>query len=203
MKGHFGVRQGAAISLEKRLPVASGIGGGSADSAATARLLNRLWRIGAEYRELERLLAPLGADVPACVRSKAAYGEGVGAELSPVSDEDIKGRAVLLVNPLQPVSTGLIFQAWDGVDRGELDRGNPWQAALAGRNDLASPAITICPIIADVLAVLGNAGADLVRMSGSGATCFALFGTDAARDAAQREVNETCPQWWTMASSLR
>ena len=105
IKGHFGVRQGAAIGLEKRLPVASGIGGGSADAAATARLLNRLWRIGADYGELERLLAPLGADVPACVRSKTVYGEGVGAELSQVSDEDITGRAVLMVNPLKPVST--------------------------------------------------------------------------------------------------
>lgn len=203
VKAHFEVRRGAAIRLEKRLPVASGIGGGSADAAAAARLLNRLWDIGAEHAELERLLAPLGADVPACVRSKAVYGEGVGAALREVADAEIRSRAVLLVNPLQPVATGPVFKAWDGVDRGGLSSDDPWRASLSGRNDLEAPAISICPAISDVLALLAQSNADLARMSGSGATCFALFASEGDRDAAQSAVSKACPNWWTMASSLR
>lgn len=203
MKHHFAVKQGAAIALDKRLPVASGIGGGSADAAATARLLNRLWGINADDAKLEQLLAPLGADIPACVGSRTVYGDGIGAALREVHDTGIRGRAVLLVNPLQPVETGPVFKAWDGIDRGGVDYSDPWQAALAGRNDLARPAITICPAISDVLDLLARTGADLVRMSGSGATCFALFASDEARNAANAQIHGTCPHWWTMASSLR
>jgi 4-diphosphocytidyl-2-C-methyl-D-erythritol kinase len=203
MQSHFGIAKGAAVHLEKHLPIASGIGGGSADAAATARLLNRLWNIRADDAELERLLAPLGADIPACVRSRTVYGEGTGTSLRTVPDEDISGRAVLLVNPLQPVATGPVFKAYDGVDRGELNFSNPWQATLRGRNDLQEPAISICPAINEVLDILAQTGAHLVRMSGSGATCFALYNSESARDAAIGQVGGTCPQWWTMASSLR
>jgi 4-diphosphocytidyl-2-C-methyl-D-erythritol kinase len=203
VQGQYGVKQGAALSLEKRLPVASGVGGGSADAAATARLLNRLWDIGADESELEHLLAPLGADIPACVRSRTVYGKGVGVDLRNASGAEIQGRAVLLVNPLKPVATGPVFKAWDGVDRGGLDDGNPWQAALNGRNDLEAAAISICPTIADELALLGQTNADLVRMSGSGATCFALYASADARDAARAQINKACPEYWTMASCLR
>jgi 4-diphosphocytidyl-2-C-methyl-D-erythritol kinase len=203
VKAHFGVQQGAALHLEKQLPVASGIGGGSADAAATGRLLNRLWQIGAEHGELEALLAPLGADIPACVRSRIVYGEGTGAVLRPVPDTNIRGIAVLLVNPLQPVPTGPVFKAWDKIDRGPLDLSSPWQSALEGRNDLETPAISICPAIGDVLENLTQTDADLVRMSGSGATCFALYASQDARDAAQRIIGKACPDWWTMSSSLR
>jgi 4-diphosphocytidyl-2-C-methyl-D-erythritol kinase len=203
MQRQYGITEGAAIHLEKLLPIASGIGGGSADAAATARLLNRLWGINADDAELERLLAPLGADVPACVRSRTVYGEGTGAALRAVPDTAITGQAVLLVNPLQPVATGPVFKAWDGIDRGGLGNADPWRAALAGRNDLQTPAISICPEISQVLDHLDETGADLVRMSGSGATCFAIFSSDAGRDAAKHQIASTCPKWWTMASSLR
>lgn len=203
IKVHFVVKQGAAIALDKRLPVASGIGGGSADAGATARLLNRLWNIGADDSELEQLLAPLGADIPACIASRTVYGDGIGDALRAVPDVQIRGRAVLLVNPLQPVATGPVFKAWDGIDRGGLDCSAPWQATLSGRNDLAMPAITICPAISEVLGHLAQTNADLVRMSGSGATCFALFASSEARDAANAQIHSTCPHWWTMASSLR
>ncbi len=203
MYTHFSVNHGASIKLKKKLPVASGIGGGSADAAATARLLNRLWDIGADHAELEQLLAPLGADIPACVRSQTVYGEGVGTELTAASDNAIKGRAILLVNPLCPVSTGSVFAGWDGVDRGRLDQDDPWQSTLSGRNDLQAPAISICSVIRDVLELLVQTDADLVRMSGSGATCFALFPSSNARDDAQRKIANACPEWWTMPSSLR
>jgi 4-diphosphocytidyl-2-C-methyl-D-erythritol kinase len=203
VQSHFAVQQGVAISLDKRLPIASGIGGGSADAAATARLLNRLWGIHADLGQLEELLAPLGADIPACVRSLTAYGEGTGAALRPVADATISGRAVLLVNPLRPVATGPVFMAWDGVDRGGLDFADPWQATLHGRNDLQVPAVSLCPAISDVLNKLAQTDAELVRMSGSGATCFALYRSAAARDEANRVIASTCPKWWTMASCLR
>ena len=203
MQSHFAVKQGVAISLVKHLPIASGIGGGSADAAATARLLNRLWGIGADDVELERLLTPLGADIPACVRNRTVFGEGTGAVLRAVPDAEISGRAVLLVNPLQPVATGPVFKAWDGIDRGGLEVADLWQAILQGRNDLQAPAISLCPDINEVLLALAQTDADLVRMSGSGATCFALYGSAAARDAAKRDIANTCPEWWTMASSLR
>jgi 4-diphosphocytidyl-2-C-methyl-D-erythritol kinase len=203
MKVHFGIKQGAALGLDKRLPVASGIGGGSADAAATARLLNRLWHIGADNATLEQLLAPLGADIPACVGSRTIYGDGVGTELCEVPDAKISGQAVLLVNPLQPVATGPVFSAWDGIDRGGLDCSDPWRAALAGRNDLEMPAISICQVISDVLDLLAQTNADMVRMSGSGATCFALFASNEARNVADARIRNACPNWWTMASSLR
>ena len=203
MRENFAVDQGAAITLDKRLPVASGIGGGSADAAATARLLRRLWSIEADDDALERLLAPLGADIPACVQSRTVFGDGTGADLQRVSDAGIHGKAVLLVNPLQPVATGPVFRAWDSIDRGELNTIDPWHGAMAGRNDLETPAISICPAIRDVLNMLSQTEADLVRMSGSGATCFALYATTIARDTAQCDISEACPGWWTMASFLR
>lgn len=203
LQSHFGIVTGAAIHLEKNLPVASGIGGGSADAAATARLLNRMWKIDASDADLERLLAALGADIPACVQSQTVYGEGTGANLRAVSEENMSGRMALLVNPLLPVATGPVFAAWDGVDRGEMNFSDPWQTTLLGRNDLQIPAISICPAIADVLDTLLQTDADLVRMSGSGATCFALYRSEEARDAAHRDITSACPQWWTMASFLR
>lgn len=203
LKAHFGVDHGAALALDKRLPVASGIGGGSADAAATARLLNRLWGIGASDEALATLLAPLGADIPACVQSRTVYGTGIGTQLQAIADNDITGRAVLLVNPGVPLSTGPVFGAWDGNDRGALDYADPWQATLAGRNDLETPAVLVCPIIADVLTQLRLTEADLVRMSGSGATCFALYPSVSARDRAQAKIGLACPDWWTMASLLR
>ena len=203
LQTHFDVEHGAALVLDKRLPVASGIGGGSADAAATARLLNRLWDIGASDEALARLLAPLGADIPACVQSQTVYGAGTGTQLHAVADNDIAGRALLLVNPMAPVSTGPVFGAWDGIDRGALAYIDPWQATLAGRNDLEAPAVSICGKIADVLQLLRQTETELVRMSGSGATCFALYSSTGARDRARTSIGMACPNWWTMASLLR
>jgi 4-diphosphocytidyl-2-C-methyl-D-erythritol kinase len=203
MKSRFDIAAGVHLSLEKLLPVASGIGGGSADAAAAARLLNRLWGIGADEAELEQLLAPLGADIPACVRSRTVHGGGTGTELKPVDDNDICGRPMLLVNPLRRVSTSAVFNAWDGIDRGELGSSAPWLDAISGRNDLQAAATGICPDIADVLARLDGTGSILTRMSGSGATCFSIFEDVVARDAAKTKIASACPEWWTMASFLR
>ncbi|MCY7270513.1 MAG: 4-(cytidine 5'-diphospho)-2-C-methyl-D-erythritol kinase [Sphingomonas bacterium] len=187
------IERGAALRLVKNLPVASGIGGGSADAAAALRLLTRLWTI--DPADATAVAPLLGADVPACLLSLTARGVGAGDRLELVDDPTIAGTPVLLVNPLQPLSTGTVFSTWDGVDHGPL---GAWRA---GRNDLEAPARTLVPAIGGILDWLGaQPGATFVRMSGSGATCFALFGNERERDAAAA----TCPdRWWHMATFLR
>jgi 4-diphosphocytidyl-2-C-methyl-D-erythritol kinase len=199
-----GGRRGAAIRLDKRLPVASGIGGGSADAAAALRLLARLWSVELPQPALHDIAADLGADVPACLVSKSCRGEGKGDDLDLLDDTVLRGQPVLLVNPRVPVPTGPVFKGWDGIDRGPLGGGDPLAAALAGRNDLQAPAIAMQPVIAEVIAALaGMPGVRLARMSGSGATCFALFKTIAERDSARDAVENRFPQWWLLATLLR
>ena len=193
LAGAAGVECRARLRLDKRLPVAAGLGGGSADGAAALRLLTAMWGVDPAYASA---IAPrLGADVPACLLSMTCRGEGVGDRLQLADDPSIAGTPVLLVNPRLHVSTRAAFAAWDGVDRGPL---GAWRE---GRNDLEAPALAMVPQIAEVLDWLrGQAGAELVRMSGSGATCFALFAGAAARDQAAAAVPE---QWWRLATALR
>ena len=189
-----GTESGAAIHLRKLLPVASGVGGGSADAAAALRLLNRLWGLGWEKDRLEDLARALGADVPACIHSSAMRGEGRGDELQPV-DLGLAGTPVLLVNPREELSTAEVFARWDGIDRGGLD---DWRN---GRNDLQQAAEALVPQIGLILAWLSTQqGASHVRMSGSGATCFALFDTEAQRDRAEMGLPR---EWWRLATRLR
>jgi 4-diphosphocytidyl-2-C-methyl-D-erythritol kinase len=199
-----GVEQGAAIRLDKRLPVASGIGGGSADAAAALRLLVRLWGVDLPQAALHGIAADLGADVPACFVSRACRGEGKGDALDLLDDAALRGLPVLLVNPRVPVPTGPVFQAWDRVDRGPLAGGDPLAAALAGRNDLEMPARAMQPVISDVVSDLATMpGTILARMSGSGATCFSLFETIEERDAAHDAIENHFPEWWFLATLLR
>jgi 4-diphosphocytidyl-2-C-methyl-D-erythritol kinase len=188
-----GSGQGARITLDKRLPVASGIGGGSADAAAALRLLTSLWRIDPGHAEA--VARQLGSDVPACLLSLPARGEGAGDELAPIDLSDLSGTPVLLVNPRVPLSTAEVFARWDGEDRGAL---GDWRD---GRNDLEEAASALVPQIGAVLAWLSaQAGTTSVRMSGSGATCFALFDSEQARDSASDGVPR---EWWRLASFLR
>lgn len=182
-----GVEPKARLVLTKNLPVASGIGGGSADAAAALRLLTRLWGIDPAHAAAA---APrLGSDVPACLLSMTARGHGAGDALELV-DAGVAGKPVLLVNPLVAVSTPEVFARCDGVDRGPL---GDWRE---GRNDLEAAAREIAPAVGEVLDWLG----DDARMSGSGATCFALFGDEATRDA---KAVQCPPEWWHLASFLR
>ncbi|MBP6379660.1 MAG: 4-(cytidine 5'-diphospho)-2-C-methyl-D-erythritol kinase [Sphingorhabdus sp.] len=200
LKAASGTRQGASISLDKRLPIASGIGGGSADAAAALRLLSKLWNIDLPDEQLLTIASGLGADVPACLRSETVFGSGVGEQLTPFETDSISGMPILLVNPLKPCPTGPVFKTWDGIDRGALDKQN-WRDA---RNDLEAPAIVLVPEISDLLAMLKTqAGATLVRMSGSGATCFGLFETETARDAAANTIMAQQPGWWQLPTVLR
>jgi 4-diphosphocytidyl-2-C-methyl-D-erythritol kinase len=188
-----GVERGAALSLTKNLPVASGVGGGSADAAGALRLLTSLWQIDPAHAQA---VAPtLGSDEPACLLSLPMRGEEAGDRLAPVDLSDVSGKAVLLVNPRVPLSTAKVFDRWDGKDGGAL---GDWRD---GHNDLEKPAIELVPQIESVLAWLGTRpGAEFVRMSGSGATCFALFESREARDLAGEAVPR---EWWRLPTFLR
>lgn len=174
-----------AFTLDKRLPVAAGLGGGSADAAAALRLLGG----GTE------IARRLGADVPACLLSRTARGEGRGDDIEPVEIAGLAGAPVLLVNPGIALSTAAAFARWDGVDRGPL---GDWERA---RNDLEAPARALVPAIGAVLEAL--AGASVARMSGSGATCFGLYGSEAERDAAAAAIRMAYPGWWVSQTRLR
>ena len=189
-----GSAESARIRLAKLLPVASGLGGGSADAAAALRLLNRVWDLKLDPPQLEAIARELGADVPACLHSTAMRASGRGDRLEPV-ELDVSGQPVLLVNPRVELATAEVFAAWDGVDRGPLD---DWRL---GRNDLEEPATRLVPQIRSVTAWLSaQEGVELVRMSGSGATCFAFFASDEQRDRASNAVPR---EWWRLATRLR
>ncbi len=195
----FGPLPRLAITLDKHLPIASGIGGGSADAAAILRALAQ--PRPADPARLFEVALELGSDVPACLLGRAAFGGGRGEQLTSV--EGLAGIPVLLVNPGVAVSTGAVFAGWDQVDRGPLAKGDPLTAALEGRNDLEAPALMIAPAIRDALDMLAvQPGVALSRMSGSGATCFALFDSDAARSAACAVVAASHPDWWRLESAL-
>ncbi|WP_232493910.1 4-(cytidine 5'-diphospho)-2-C-methyl-D-erythritol kinase [Novosphingobium kaempferiae] len=194
---------GWAVDLEKRLPVAAGLGGGSADAGAVFRMVERAHGLPDDWRARA---ARLGADVPACVLSTTCIGTGTGTDLEPV-ESDLTGTPVLLVNPREAVPTGPVFKAWDGIDRGAMPgfgpTGSVRRIALEGRNDLEAPAIAICPTVADVLAALRTTDPFLARMSGSGATCFALYESEAQLHLAAEKLARERPDWWQMAGRLR
>ena len=190
---------GLAVMLEKTLPVAAGLGGGSADAGAVFRLVREAHGLPDDWRERA---ARLGADVPACVESRSCVGRGTGTELLPV-DDDMADTPLLLVNPRIAVPTEAIFAAWDGVDRGPLPDGPASLIAGRGRNDLEAPAIAHYPEIARVLDALRATGASLARMSGSGATCFATYASRDERDEAAGRLETGHPRWWQMTTSLR
>ena len=193
-----GCSANARLHLTKRIPVAAGLGGGSADAAAALRLLNRIWGLGWPDDRLVAVARTVGADVAACITSRTSRGTGRGDTLQPWPG-DWDGMAVLLVNVGSAVPTGPVFAGWDGVDRGGID---PAMPLVALRNDLTKPAIACAPTIATCLDALTEAGgATLVRMSGSGATCFALYDGPPARDAAAARLG--LRGWWMAPTHLR
>ncbi len=197
LAAHAGKPAMARLILDKRLPVASGIGGGSADAAATLRALSRLWDIASVPAALA---LALGADVPVCLNSAPALMRGVGEALSAPPAMPVYGLA--LVNPGVGVATADVFRARTGPFSTPARLPDAWQEAAAMADDLAwlgndlqAPAMALCPAIGDVLSALrGMPGCLLAQMSGSGATCFGIFATPAQAEAAAK-LNAR-PGWW-------
>jgi 4-diphosphocytidyl-2-C-methyl-D-erythritol kinase len=192
-----------SLVLDKHLPPASGIGGGSADAAATLKAAARL---GADPVTAERALA-LGADVPVCVRAKPMRMRGIGNVLEPVT---MPALHMVLVNPKVEVSTPEVFKRLECKDNSEMPDLLPrWPDTLAfidwlstQRNDLEKPAVKLVPEVAAALAALAlTPGALMVRMSGSGATCFGLFADRYAADVAALQLAESNPWWWVKSAS--
>ena len=205
----YGLAEGGAFTLDKHLPVAlgigeeAGIGGGSADAAAALRALARANAIPIDDARLFDIAAALGSDVPACLLGRTAIGRGRGERLAPLDGPS--GMAVLLVNPGIAVSTAAVFKAWDGIDRGAMPVGEILSVARAARNDLEAPARRLAPEIDAVIALLDAPGGDrpvLTRMSGSGATCFALYAGAADRRAAAARIRTAQPGWWCLETRL-
>ena len=203
-----GIAPRAALLLEKNLPVASGIGGGSSDAAAALHALAELWHLDLGEPRFAGLAESLGADVPVCLLGCTAWLGGIGEQVS--TAPPLPECAVLLANPGIAVATPAVFKARTGAFSQPARFEHPFRdvrdlvSALAQRrNDLTSAAISLVPEISEVLRALSAApGALLARMSGSGATCFALFaGLAEARDAAERLAAER-PGWWVAAGRL-
>src|SRR6266851_7030391 len=208
LAARFAVTSGAALRLTKLLPVASGIGGGSSDAAAALRALQALWALPATADELAALAAALGADVPVCLLGRTAWLGGIGEALA--AAPPLPPVAVVLVNPGIALSTPAVFKARRGdfSAPARFTAALPDAAALAAalaerRNDLTPAASELVPAIGDVLAQLAECdGALLARMSGSGATCFALFAEDAAARAAAARLARARPDWWVAPGRL-
>lgn len=198
--------QGAALTLTKNLPVASGIGGGSADAAAALRLLNRLWGLGLDNHALALKGANLGADIPVCLQSRATVMRGIGEQLDEASP--LPPFWLVLVNPGIPLETRDVFAALNGRFGPAMPfpRAPGSAADLAillreRRNDLEAPARYLAPEIDAVLAALSaQAGCLVARMSGSGATCFGLFAEARHAEIAARNIGRAHTAWWVVAT---
>ena len=206
----LGGERGATIGLEKNLPVASGLGGGSADAAAALRGLNLLWELGRSDQELMEIGATLGSDVPACVLSRPALMQSRGERVTKAPP--VPTLSLVLVNPNVMLSTVDVFaRVKDRSGVGNWERPPAKMETLAdvtaylqgARNDLELPAAALAPIIDEVLDALAAApGCVLAQMSGSGATCFGLFeGRQAALNAAEALAHEH-KKWWVRATRI-
>jgi len=193
-----------ALTLEKDLPAGSGIGGGSADAAATLRVLAQLWDCRDISETLVQQAAALGADVPMCLYGRPLVASGIGETIEPVAT--MPAFAMVLVNPRRHVSTPAVFSKLSEkrnpplpLDKiADLRDAPDWAAWLkaATRNDLQAPSVSLTPDIDSCLAALEDTGALLSRMSGSGATCFGLYGNTAQAEAAATQLLHRHPDWW-------
>jgi 4-diphosphocytidyl-2-C-methyl-D-erythritol kinase len=202
---------GLRITLDKQLPVAAGLGGGSSDAGAVLKLVRDVLGLPFEDEALADIAAGLGADGPMCLHARTAWAEGRGDVLS--FETGLPPLPALLVNPGVPSSTGAVYGTFDAGSPGQADRPAPppagdlaavidWLATQ--RNDLQAPAVALAPAIGEALAATaGLPGARLTRMSGSGATVFALFDTTAAAGAAAQLLAARHPDWWIRPTLLR
>lgn len=203
-----GMAPRAAITLTKRLPVAAGIGGGSADAAAALRGLVRLWGLSIAEDDLRALGLRLGADVPVCLAGRPTAMAGVGEHLAPAPP--LPPAWLVLVNPRRPLSTPQVFKARTGpftpaepLSETPADTAALAAALAARRNDLTQAAMALEPVVGDMLAQIAARPACLLaRMSGSGATCFGLFPTEPTARAAAAALTRRHPEWWVAPAEL-
>jgi 4-diphosphocytidyl-2-C-methyl-D-erythritol kinase len=205
---HAGTARSAALYLEKNLPLAAGIGGGSSDAAAALRVLTALWQLSISEEALRCLGARLGSDVPACLYGHAAWVGGIGERIEPAPD--LADAGILLANPRKELPTAAVFAARTGRF-GAVGRFAPMpddaielaRVLVLRRNDLTGAAIELVPDIGAVLTRLERLPRALIaRMSGSGATCFALFPDRGAAEEAHRALAAAEPEWWCAAGGL-
>ncbi|RAU23205.1 4-(cytidine 5'-diphospho)-2-C-methyl-D-erythritol kinase [Paramagnetospirillum kuznetsovii] len=203
-----GVKTGASILLTKRLPVAAGIGGGSADAAAALKGLSQLWNVALSEERMRALALSIGADVPVCLAGKPTRMQGVGEVLSDAPA--LPPAWLVLVNPMVPLHTPAVFKArtgpfsaFDPLTESPADAKALADALGARRNDLTPAAVSIEPVVGEMLAAISAAdGCLLARMSGSGATCFGLFATEDAARAAATNLHAARPNWWVAPAPL-
>jgi len=208
LAAQLGVAADAAIRLTKRLPVASGIGGGSTDAAATLRALVRLWGKDPGSEALRRIGLALGADVPVCLVGRPSLVSGIGETIEPAPR--LPPVWLALVNPGVAVPTREVFAARSGAFSSPLpllesprDAADLAQALALRGNDLAEPAQRLAPVIGEVLAAIqATPGCLLARMSGSGATCFGLFAKQESAERAARAIAAARPDWWSVAAPI-
>lgn len=201
---------GLSVVLDKRLPIAAGLGGGSSDAGAALRLAARLLELAPDDPALEAAARVVGADGPMCLHARTAWAEGRGERLT--AEPRLPALPVVLVNPGVPSPTGAVYRAYDASDVMTADTPPPplawtprevaaWLATL--RNDLQAPAVAMTPEIATTIeAVSATNGVLLSRMSGSGATVFGLYADRDAATAAARSLGAVRPAWWIRAGTL-
>ncbi|MCB9989748.1 MAG: 4-(cytidine 5'-diphospho)-2-C-methyl-D-erythritol kinase [Rhodospirillales bacterium] len=206
----LGRRLDLALTLTKNMPLAAGLGGGSADAAAVIRAMLDAWQVAPQaVQGLDAFLLSLGADVPVCMRCRPAVIRGIGEEITYL--DEIPEMPILLVNPQKHCPTPDVFKAFAGR---EFSAPHPvpvsvkhtqdyLELLLAARNDLEAPAQTIVPGIKTVLEAISNAeGGRLARMSGSGASCFGLFENEELCLVAAEQIRQAHQDWWIRAGTL-
>ncbi len=203
-------KRGAALTLEKNLPIASGIGGGSSDAAATLLALNALWGLGKSVDDLSRLAASLGADVPVCVHQRSAWMTGVGDVVTPIEAPPLDA---VLVNPGKPLATPPVYRRFDELELGAnfTARKPPeWssrEAVVADMlrfgNNLEAPAVALMPELGDLLALLrADPRTACAALSGSGATCFAITNSAADARSLAADLGARNRDWWLRPTTL-
>jgi 4-diphosphocytidyl-2-C-methyl-D-erythritol kinase len=202
------VSDGVHITLSKAIPVGAGLGGGSADAAAVLHELCRFWELKISDTALNEIALRLGSDVPVCLHSRMAYMRGIGEQITPLPLS--ANIWIVLVNPKQPLLTKAVFGNYSGTFSpegkiaGSIDSFEALLAAMEdSHNALEKPAIGLLPVIQTILdTIKATEGCRIARMSGSGATCFGLYASEAQAQAACKSIQSKQPGWWTTASHL-
>lgn len=205
------ISRGAHIELSKQIPISAGIGGGSADAAATLQGLNKLWELNLTLDELAELAILLGADVPACLYHQPVFVQGIGELITPLQSS-LPYQWVVLVNPMMPLSTPAVFKQYYQVGCSFSHQLNNVQSADSSKlldllnnttNDLEHSALSLLPMIQTILDNLKNQeGVLLTRMSGSGPTCFAFFASEISAKKATQALKDIFPSFWFTVTRL-